>query len=127
MPVNMRPSRHAVSGHSAPAVRNPGASTRVGPIVLKEAAPSGANSKPKNMFNASVQRDAEASQANERRANAPIPQVHWHIPGIDGPGGPVSKMNVMAKMEPSAEPAAARNDYIGFSEIYGFLYLLYNV
>ena len=81
----------------------PSSSRGVGPIQLKEVAPSRENSTPRNMFNASVQRNAEANAANVRKANTPIPEPIWHIPGLDD----APRNNIMPKMDRTIGPEPA--------------------
>jgi len=105
--INMKPSRHVVS---APTLRQPrgNATTSTLPSapirVREEPTATRATTQPKNVFNPSVQRDAEQANANVRRANAPIPEPIWHVPGLDDP----PRNNIMPSMARSAEtPQAA--------------------
>ena len=100
--INFAPTRH-IFHKDTPRMSRPSSSRGVGPIQLKEVAPSRENSTPRNMFNASVQRNAEANAANVRKANTPIPEPIWHIPGLDD----APRNNIMPKMDRTIGPEPA--------------------
>ena len=96
--VNMKPTRHVVGGAPPRKPRPASGSCCARPIQLKEerVAPR-SSAKPKNMFNPSMELDAQVQAANVARVDAPIPEPQWHIPGLDDP----PRNNIRAKMEKS--------------------------
>ena len=110
MGVNMKPTRHVIGGAPPRKPRPASGASGAGPIQRKEerVAPR-SSAQPKNMFNPSVAYDAHVQAANVARANAPIPEPIWHIPGLED----APRNNIMPKMGQSkqtpAQAAAAKD------------------
>ena len=99
--VNLHPTR-GVFGHGEKKVSpHPprGANITVHEIPRSRGLESAADhSRPKRVFNESVEREGQLSKANLAKANAPIPTPIWHIPGLDD----APRNNIGQQMAPDA-------------------------